>query len=372
MKRILQVVGGMNRAGAETFLMNAYRKMDRTQWQFDFLVYTDKKQDYEDEIISLGGRVIHMPCSSGLKMMKSVREIKRIIRAYGPYTAVHAHTLHNSAYAMLACKRFSSIKRISHSHSTKNTVHSNFIKRIYEKWSLRVIRKYSQHYLACGEEAGQYLFGEQFSKKGIVVNNGVDVEKYLKAEPISLEERARWGIEDNDLIIANVARFAPVKNHEFMIALAKYLKDSGVAFKMLLVGQGELWEKIANRIKEENLQANVFLLGLREDISQILKTVDVFLMPSLFEGNPVTLVEAQASGLPCVISNNITEKIDMGLGLISRCNLESELSTWVKALLEAKERCVDEFTIWQAFCEKKYDVGSIVAQLTELYEGKTV
>ncbi len=372
MERVLQVVGGMNRAGAETFLMNVYRKLDKTKIQFDFLVYTQEKQDYEDEIVSLGGRVIHMSGQAGFAMIKSVKKIKQIIREYGPYIALHAHTLHNSAFAMLACKKFPSIKRITHSHSTHNTLSSNFIKRIYEKWTLKVIRKYSQYYLACGEEAGVYLFGNEFSKKGIVVNNGVDVEKYFYAEPVSLEERAKWGISDNDLVIGNIARFAPVKNHGFMISLAKYLQENAVPYKMLLVGQGELWQEVANKVRAENLQENVFLVGLREDVPQLLKTMDIFLMPSLFEGNPVTLIEAQASGLPCVISDNITEKIDMGLGLISRCSLEDDFSTWANVLLKLKGKSAEKAAIMQAFRFKKYDVNSTVVQLREIYEGKGI
>ena len=369
MNRILQVVGGMNRAGAETFLMNVYRKLDKSKIQFDFLVYTDKKQDYEDEIITLGGRVIHMPCSSGFGALKSVRMIKKVLHKYGPYTAVHAHTLHNSAFAMLASKKFKEIKRITHSHNTHNTINPSFIKRFYEKWTFKVIRKRSQFWLACGEEAGLYLFGEEFSKKGTVVNNGVDVDKYFYSEPISQDEKLKLGITDKDLVIGSVARFAPVKNHIFMVEFAKYLQDNNVPFKMLLVGEGDLKHEISDKVVDYKLKDNVLLLGLREDIPNLLKTMDVFFMPSLFEGNPVTLIEAQASGLPCVISDAITEKIDLGVGLISRCSLNNDFGVWLKTIQDAKNAETNKLAIDKAFNERKYGVDSTVNQLIKIYEG---
>lgn len=370
MQRILQVVGGMNRAGAETFLMNVYRKIDRSKIQFDFLVYTDKKQDYEEEIIALGGRVLHMPCSSGFGMLKTVKKIKNILREYGPYTAVHAHTLHNSAFAMMACKAFPQIKRIVHSHSTHNTIKASFIKRLYEKWTLKIIRKRAQYWLACGEEAGEYLFGKAFMDKGVVVNNGVDVEKYFSATCISAEETRSLNINESTFVIGNVARLQPVKNHTFMVDVAKRLHEKGINFKMLFVGRGELKEEIQSKIDACGLQESVILLGLREDIPSLLKTMDVFLMPSLFEGNPVTLVEAQASGLPCVISNKITEKIDMGLDLVTRCDLNADLDEWVNALLGVKSKRNNSFEqVQKALQEKGYEVHGTVAKLICIYEG---
>lgn len=370
MQRILQVVGGMNRAGAETFLMNVYRELDRNKIQFDFLVYTDKKQDYEEEIISLGGRVIHMPCSSGFGMLKSVKKIKNILREFGPYTAVHAHTLHNSAFAMLACKTFPNIKKIVHSHSTHNTVKTNVIKCLYEKWTMKVIRKHAQEWLACGEEAGAYLFGKQFVDKGLVVNNGVDVKKYFLATGLSTEETRKLGIDEETLVIGNVARLQPVKNHDFMLNVAKRLHEKNINFKMLFVGQGELEEPIQAKIELFGLQGQVILLGLREDIPSLLKTMDVFLMPSLFEGNPVTLVEAQASGLPCVISDTITEQMDMGLDLMTRCDLDADLDEWINALLLAKNKRNYSFEqVEKALQTKGYEVHGTVEKLMCIYEG---
>jgi glycosyltransferase EpsF len=368
MERVLQVVGGMNRAGAETFLMNVYRKLDRTKLQFDFLVYTDEKQDYEDEIVSLGGQIIHMPCHAGFGMIKSISKIKKVIREYGPYVAVHAHTLHNIAFVLLALKGFKNVKCIAHSHCTQNAVRASFIKKLYEKWSLNIIRKNSKYCLACGEEAGLYLFGDKFREQGIVVNNGVDVETYFQSESISETEKELWGIKSDDLIIGNIARFSPVKNHAFMIEFAKYLQKNDISFKMLLIGQGELYQEIAEKIKAERLEERVLLLGLREDIPKLLKTMDVFFMPSLFEGNPVTLVEAQASGIPCVISDTITAKMDIGLDLIYRCSLADNMSAWYEAIQKIKSKKVSKTEVESAFTSKRYDINSVVNLLISIYE----
>lgn len=366
MKRVLQVTGGMNRAGAETMLMNVYRAIDRSGLQFDFLVYTDKKQDYENEIISLGGRVIHI---TEMNPINAAYKIWEVIKNYGPYIAVHAHTLHNNAFVMLAARHNKRILRISHSHNTQNNVNTSIAKKMYEKITKIIIRKYSQVWLACGEEAGEYLFGSEFQERGKVVNNGVnlslfnhrDVRCDLLVKELDLEGK---------LVIGSIARLAEVKNHVFMLEIARAMKEKQIPFKMILVGQGELKEQIQEKINEYKLDADVTLTGVRSDIPDLLQVFGVFLMPSLFEGNPVTLIEAQASGLPCVISDVITDKIDMGLDLISRCSLKDPAEKWCEQIIEsAKMRCTDYDTIALKFIERKYDSNTVAQILTGFYLG---
>lgn len=369
MERVLQVVGGMNRAGAETFLMNVYREIDKTQIQFDFLVYSNEKQDYEDEILSLGGRVIRIPYKAGIKGIFSISKIKKVIKEYGPYIAVHAHTLHNCAYSMIATKKYPNVLRISHSHSTVNTVKRNYIKKIYEKWTFKKIRKLSNKWLSCGQEAGVYLFGEEFNEKGVVINNGISPEKYFYVDSENYSRLKRDFDLENQLVIGHIGRFAPVKNHEFIIKIAKELKDKNVPFKMLLIGRGELENEIANEIKKQNLDKNVLLLGVREDIANLLKVMDVFLMPSIFEGNPVTLIEAQASGLPCLISSVITDKIDLNLGLIHKKSLNDSAVDWANELINLKGKRNEDFSlIKNAFIKSGYDVESVVRLLLKIYK----
>ena len=361
-------MGCMNRRGAETFIMNIYRKIDRTQVQFDFLVYEDQKQDYEDEIISLGGRVIHRPCQSGIMGIKSISIIKKVINEYGPYSVIHAQTLFNICYAMLAALSYPKMLRISHSHCTQNRVSPNILVRCYEWASLKIIRKYTQVMCACGEEAGEFLFGSEFKERGIVLSNGIDLGQFCNKDEAKCNEILKKLELENYLVIGSVARFFQVKNHEFMVKIACVLRSKGVKFKMLLVGEGELKEDIQKQINDCGLQNEVICLGVRSDISDLMHVFDVFLMPSYFEGNPVTLVEAQAAGLPCVITDNITENIDMGLQLINRCSLSDTPEAWAETILKASNsRVTDVKKIANNIRHKGYEAQSTADQLLNIY-----
>lgn len=335
MKKVLQVIGGMNRAGAETMLMNIYRHIDKTQIQFDFLVFYSEKQDYEDEIESMGGKVIHMPLNKGIQMAKSVAFIRKVLRNEGPYCAIHAATLFNSVYPLLASIGMPGVVRVVHSHTTRNTLHRSVLRVVYEHLSRWLIKVLGQRFIACGVEAGEYLFGKRFHKDGIVINNAVNIDEFANADSSAIENlRKELGI-DGDLVIGNVARLTEVKNHAKMIEIAQALKTKGIKFKMLFIGQGDLQQEIEQKIQAYHLEDEVQLLGLRTDIPNLLHVMDVFLMPSHFEGNPVSLIEAQAAGVPCVISDTITDRIDVGAGLVRKVRLDQDGKEWAEAILTA-------------------------------------
>ena len=369
MIRVLQVMGGMNRRGAETFIMNIYRKIDRTKVQFDFLVYTDDKQDYEDEIVSLGGRVIHMPCETGIKAILSISKFKQVMSENGPYQIIHIQTLLNSMWPLLALPKSSSVVRIVHSHNTHNKSIMSGVQFLYEKMAKHVIRTRTQVMLACGVEAGEYLFGEKFCNEGIVLNNGIDLDIHAVCNKHAVAAiREKYDL-NGKLVIGNVARFNEVKNHPFMVKIAQSLKKIGVPFRMLFVGNGDGEGVIRQLVKENDLEQEIIFTGLRSDISDLMFTFDVFLMPSHFEGNPVTLVEAQAAGLPCVISDVITEKMDMGLGLINKRSLQDAPTAWADAIIcVSKSRCNDVDKIREQFRICGYDAQTTADKLISIYE----
>lgn len=370
MKRVLHIVGGMNRAGAETMIMNIFRVIDKTLFQFDFLVFNNDKQDYEDEIVKLGGRVIHMSVREGVAGgLKSIYNIRKIIKDYGPYCAIHAATLHNSAFALLASAGIKNLKRIVHSHNTYNTLNPALFKRIYNSVTKWIIRCMSDECIACGQEAGEYLFGKElFNRKGIVLNNSIDVDRFYDASPDSVVKlKTEFDIKDDELVIGSIARICHVKNHRRMIETAFDLKKRGVPFKMIFVGRGDLEEELKDLAQKLDLEQNIIFAGVRSDIPVLMHTFDVFLMPSFFEGNPVTLIEAQASGLPAVISNVITEKIDLGLGLINRVSLEADNSCWVEKILSVRKATIPKDTIKHSLSANGYDLNSNANLLCNLY-----
>ena len=368
MVRVLQVMGGMNRRGAETFIMNIYRKIDRTKVQFDFLVYTDEKQDYEDEIVRLGGRVIHMSCETGIKAFLSIPKFKRVISENGPYKIIHIQTLLNSVWPLLALPKNCSTVRMVHSHNTRNKVLMSGIESLYEKFSKNIIQSRTQIMVACGKGAGEYLFGEKFHNGGIVLNNGIDMDIHaVRNEHAVASIRKEYDLNDK-LVIGSVARFNEVKNHPFMVKIAKALKDQGIDFRMLFVGNGDGENAIRQFVQENDIEQEIIFTGLRSDIPDLMFTFDVFLMPSHFEGNPVTLVEAQAAGLPCVITDNISKEMDMGLGLIKRCSLSDSADVWAEAILSiSNNRCTNETLIRQKISSCGFDAQATADQLLSIY-----
>ncbi|WP_195595706.1 glycosyltransferase [Coprobacter fastidiosus] len=371
MKKVLQVTAGMNRAGAETMIMNIYRHIDRSKIQFDFIVYSDEKQDYEDEITQLGGSVIHIPINRGAAMVKSIAAIRKILKTNGPYCAIHAATLFNCAYAMLASLFIPNLVRIAHSHNTRNTLNNNLLWKIYESLSRLIITLIGQKLIACGEEAGKYLFGNKFAQKGLVLNNAIDVNVFYNTNEDAVAHlRAELGITDTTLVIGNVARLEEVKNHAKMIEIARQMKSRQIEFKMLFIGRGDLESKIRKDIKRYKLENEVCLLGIRSDVPNLLHTMDVLLMPSHFEGNPVSLIEAQAAGVPCVISSIITDKIDMGLNLVSKVALSSTAEEWVDAILKtSKSIKPTKKQVVISLRNHGYDINETTKLLTDIYLG---
>lgn len=353
MKRVLQVIGGMNRAGAETMLMNIYRTIDHSKIQFDFVVYKTERQDYEDEIEALGGRVFRITTSNPLQM---TLEIRRILKTKGSYVAIHAHTLLNIAFAMLAPLGMS-VVRVAHSHNTQSSVSESLIYRMYKTITKWIIRTFAQKWLACGEPAGIYLFGKQFLERGKVINNSVDAHKFANVDMQKVDDIRKHYDLDDKLVIGNIGRLEEVKNHAWQIEIAKALKAQGIAFKMLFIGRGPLESHLRETIKHNGLENHILMLGVRTDIPELLRTMDVFLMPSHFEGNPVTLVEAQASGTPCVIADHISDEIDIEVGLCKKCSLEASVSVWTDSIIASgKNRITDYIKIHNALVKQKYDL----------------
>lgn len=369
MIKVLQVTGGMNRAGAETMLMNIYRCMDRTQVQFDFIVYDSLIQDYEEEIISLGGKVFHLDCKPGWRMILSINKIRDILRENGPYKAIHVHTLFNSVYALIAATIEGGVLKLTHSHSTKNSAKKSLLKKVYEIGSKLLIGLLSDVMLACGNDAGRYLFGNRFITHGAVIKNGIILNNFASTDQETILNLKNEWSANNDLIIGSVARFEPVKNHKFMIDIACELKARNINFKLVMAGVGSILDDIKRKVIENKLTDNVVFLGCRSDVEKLLHAFDVFLMPSLFEGTPVALIEAQGTGLPCLISSCISSECNLGLGLIKRLSLNVSISQWCDLLTRhnRKHIHISQEEKEEMFEIHGYNVSSSAQKLHHLY-----
>ncbi len=332
MIRILHIVGGMDRAGAETMVMNIYRNIDRTQIQFDFIYFKEKVCDYDEEIIALGGVIYRITTQNAYQRF---RGLVSFFRQHPEYKIVHAHTLLNIGVSFLAARANNIPVRIAHSHNIKSVVDRSWVYNLYESFSIFLINTFSTDFIACSKGAGEYLFRNE--RNVLVMPNPIDMQTLYK---IGLEKRMflrdNYKIDPSDKIIIQVGRLEPPKNFMFSLKIMKNLKERCANFRFFIVGRGTMENEIRNEIKALGLDDHVTLLGVRDDVPQLMAGADVMLMPSLFEGLPVVLVESQCIGLPAVISENIPADVDMGVSLIKTLSLNQSAAAWADTLVAIK------------------------------------
>lgn len=364
MIRILQITGRMNRGGAETMIMNLYRALDRDQYQFDFVSFSDGPGDYDEEIRLLGGR-IHV--ISGKSPLARMRQLENFLRSHVEYRIVHCHTLLSNAFHLWAAKRANVPVRIAHSHSTNDNSKKALMSMIYKIWAISAISKNATHFLACGVEASNFLFPGR--KNVSVIPNSIDVQHFANIAKENKDYlRKEFQLNDNTLVILQLGRLNQVKNHSFSIQVARSLKKYGVDFRMFFAGQGDLRESLEIQVKREGLTEEVIFLGLRTDVPQLLAGTDVMIMPSLHEGFPVVLVESQAAGTPALISDRISSEVDLNVGLVDFVPLDSEPEMWVEKIVAIKgnERISDSERI-NVIVEKGFDIHQNTKNLEVLY-----
>lgn len=361
MIRVLHIVGKMDRAGAETMLMNLYRNIDRTQVQFDFITFTQQKGDYDDEILALGGKIYPIIANNSIDRMF---KLTNFLKQHSEYQIVHAHMLLNNAFHLLAAKRAGIQHRISHSHSTSNSK-SGLVAKLYEKFSIYLNKNLSTKKIACGKEAAEYLFNT--SENVWLLNNAIDLQLYNE---ISLSNKNYWKTIKSDiqnLKIIQVGRLNKVKNHTFSLEIAKRLKEQDVNFTFFIVGQGPFQDIIKKNIQDYGLEENVYLLGIRDDVPNLMAGADVMLMPSLHEGFPVVLVESQAVGLLSLISDRIAPEVDLDLGLVNFLSLDN-VDTWVEALKNQKNKSVSQSEIYTCLQASGFNVKKNATDLLNFYK----
>ena len=333
--RVLHVISAMTNGGAETYMMYQYRNIDRNQVQFDFLTSREGEYAYNDEIRELGGKIylIKPPTEQGA--WGFVKDIRRILKEDPSIKVIHSHTFLNCGLAMLGGFLGGVKVRISHSHNSrtiKDSDKSGLKRKIYSITMRALIKLFATNYFACGNLAGENLFGKAFyGKKGRFRPNSIDLSRFENiSEDDKMQLRKEFNIPDSVPVYTNVGRFMDQKNHKYLIKIARCLKDNGYDFRMLLVGEGVLTDEIKQLAKQNDVYDKVIFTGPRRDIPVILGITDVFLLPSLFEGLPVTIIEAQTSLTPSICSSEVTSQVDIGLDMVKFLGIEdSDLQSWV-------------------------------------------
>lgn len=348
--RILHVVVNMNRGGAETLIMNLYRNIDREKVQFDFL--TSRPGAFDEEISRLGGKIHRIPYVTEVGPVGFSRKIIQIFKQNPLYKIVHSHLDRMSGLVLRAAKKAGVPIRIAHSHNTESE--GGIVSKTFKWYAGSHIPSNATHFYACSKGAASWLFKYQ-SKKALILKNGIETDKFQYSVETRNETRRALNLESNQLVIGHVGRFNKQKNHLYLLDVFRNVSEQIPDAVLILVGDGTLKGEIKEKIMDLNLEGKVNLLGIRDDAHKLLQAFDLFVFPSLHEGLPVSLIEAQGAGLPCLISDRVTKEVDMGLGLVEQLSLK-DTDSWVERIHHLSQERNIRWTDEQALQMHGYDI----------------
>lgn len=354
--RVLCVFSQLDRGGSETMCMNLYRKIDRSQIQFDFVKHTPAIGGYEAEIKSLGGRVYEAPRYLGFNHPAYCRWWKEHLRAHPEHRIIHGHYYTIAAVYFKLAHRFGRTT-VAHSHST--SAGKLTPKTALSHLWLSGINKHSDYRLACSVPAGKWLFHEA---PFTVFHNAINSKAFAFNEKTREEVRAEFGLTDQDRVIGTVGSIFYPKNPHGVIDILLEARKRDPNVKMIWAGSGPMRQEVEERIRREGLESCCRLLGNRDDVNRILQAMDVFILPSVYEGLPVVAVEAQAAGLPCLLSDVIAEEVDI-TGLCRFLPI-ADPAPWAEAVLSVGP--IRENTR-QKIVDAGYDIETTTAWLSDFY-----
>lgn len=360
MIRVIHVLGGLNRGGAETMVMNFYRAINKTKIQFDFIIHTEEKQDYEEEILSLGGKIYRFPQFLGKNYYEMSSKWKDFFDNHREYRILHSHVRSYASLYIPIAKKYG-LKTIVHSHSTSNGKGLSAIAKLILQYPLRFQADY---FFGCSREAGEWLFGKKVvnSEKYYMLQNAIDTNLYIQNTKIRKEYRHEMGIEGKKVFL-HVGRLHPSKNHSFLLKVFAELVKKESDSVLLVVGDGELKSEIEKDIRELRIAHAVKMLGSRSDVPNLLQAADCFLFPSRWEGLPVTVVEAQAAGLPCFISDTITRDVDLS-ELVRYLPINNGFEPWVESIEKAD---LERMDVLEKIVKAGFDIQSSAKWLSDFY-----
>ena len=364
--RVLQVFGHLNFCGAESRMMDVYRSLDRNETVFDFLSQTREEGDFEPEIKALGGKVIKITPPRQCGIFTHIKELREVFRQ-GNYDAVHAHTLHQCGIILLAAYLEKVKVRVAHARNS-NTSHTGFKNALQVQIGKILIKLFATDRIAVSKLAGDFLFGKSPFK---VIPNAIDVNKYIDVPEDKIQSvREEFNLSPGTKVIGHIGRFEPMKNHKFIIDWFEDFSKSHPDFSLMLVGEGSLFDEIKNNVKERGLDSRVIFAGKRGDVPVLLKVFDVLILPSLFEGLPGVVLEAEASGIHSVVADTVTKEADMDMGRVHYLPLDKP-EKWGDLVRDlAQKPRAEKDTIISAFDKKGFTVRSTAEKYTEIYKGK--
>ena len=371
--KVLILAGEMDIGGIENQLMHLLRCADKDVFQIDFTSTVDYKLFYQDEMESLGAKCIRIPPTEGIHFLRYCNELYKVLRE-GDYDIVHSHELFHSGMVLLTARLAGVKHRFVHAHNWSDGDGSgkkrSWKRSIYNHVMQRLIQWNATDFVACSTLAGKFLYGEKIVKQPNyhLVLNSVDTSKFIeKYDQIESGEFC----DDGWVNVLQVGRFTPVKNQLFTAEIARELKARGKMIRILCAGNvgGEYDDAVAAKIEEYGLEEQMLLLGVRKDIDVLMRKSAAFLLPSLYEGMPLVLIEAQASGLPCVTADTYSREVDFCLGTVSWLQLEDSVTVWADAVERAVEKGrADKADVVTAIEKGGFDSRVFARKICELYE----
>lgn len=364
--KIAQFVGSMNCGGTETMLVNLFQEFDKNKYEFVFIENVSEKCWYDDEIIKHGGRILKIQNFSFNHIISYVKELKKVFKEE-QFDVVHSHVFLHSGIVLYAAKLAGIPIRIAHSHSAMNKSDNNFIKL---KLLRNMIFLNATKILACSTEAGICLFGKRFLKEGQVVPNPIQLSNIQNVREQDIQKiKKQYKIDDNCFVIGHVGRLVEVKNHKFMVELANKLNELNFEFKMFFLGDGPLKDEVMSMINDYNLNEKIIMTGNVTHVYDYMNLFNILILPSFYEGLPVTLIEAQASGLFSIVSDKVSKESDLGLGLMAFESIEN-LNNWVKFIMNFNPENISKKEIYKRINEKKYSSSSAIEEYEQIYKFK--
>ena len=369
---VLILAGEMDIGGIENQLMHLLRCADKDVFQIDFTSTVDYKLFYQDEMESLGAKCIRIPPTEGIHFLRYCKALYKVLRE-GDYDIVHSHELFHSGMVLLTARLAGVKHRFVHAHNWSDDDGTgrkrSTVRTIYNYVMQRLIQWNATDFVACSTLAGKFLYGEKVTRQPNyhLVFNSVDTSKYI--EKYDQFESGEF-CDDDWVNVLQVGRFTPVKNQLFTAEIARELKARGKKIRILCAGNvgGDYDDSVAAKIREYGLEEQMLLLGVRKDIDVLMRKSSAFLLPSLYEGMPLVLIEAQASGLPCVTADTFSREVDFGIGTLEWLQLESGAAAWADAVERAVQKARAEKTkVVKAIQKGGFDSCVFAEKICELY-----
>lgn len=361
-KKILVYGMTSNYGGIESYLMTYFRVLAEKNIIFDF-VSEYEKIAYADEIQQLGGKIYRIP-SRRENLIGHMKAVRKILKSNKEYDSMYFNLLSASeTFTVLGAVGVKNVRKIVHSHNDS-------VRTIGRHKALRPILTYfSDVKLACSDGAASFMFGKKSVWKNEVkiINNAIEVEKYRYNPQVRKQVREELQMDDSTFVVGHVGRICYQKNSMFLIDIFARVHEKDKSAKLLFVGEGEERENVEKAIKKYNLEKDVLLLGMRSDVERLMQAMDVFLLPSRFEGFGIVLLEAQAAGMKAIASKKLVPEITNVAGGVSFIDLSDNAEEWAEEVL--KYRCAERKEYCKKLCEAGYSIESVSDVLEKILKG---